>query len=153
MWLNAPPEGVNEKYWLWGMSVSTANITRAECWESKLTVVTSVRPVRPCRFLFREKVNRRLVRLHRSVTSHSGVIPCSWHGKQPTMLTWPAYAELFPSACMNKKMQSRLKFNEECKKCLSARISNGLNYASRMFTSLAPRQGRLPNGCTADTGL
>lgn len=39
--------------------------------------------------------------------SHSSLIPCSWHGKQPAMLTWPAYVELFPSAFEKKKENAK----------------------------------------------
>lgn len=60
------------------------------------------------------------------------LIPCSWHGKQSTMLTWPVQIKI------RQGMQ---------------RISDGLNFATRMFTSLTYIEGQLINGCTSEKGL
>lgn len=60
---------------------------------------------------------------------------CSCQRKQTTMLTWPAYPELFRPFLVWKEKQRRLKLNKECKKCLCTRISDSLNCSAQLFIS------------------
>lgn len=119
--LYAPPEGMNEKYWYWEMRmycIKYMDVTMGE-WTWTHFVCFPLKSMTALSICFkRQRTESYVCKVEPDwlLISHSSLNPCVWHREQITVLTWPAYTELFPSASVKKKMQSRLKFKKECKR-------------------------------------